>query len=332
MTNQEIRYLIANAMQAFTAQPLAKQVQSNPFADRALLAALIIPHLETYMAAHPDVRFLMIEYPAEHLATILALQTLIGTEMMKVVGIINGDGSSLTRRPSAAPSNPDAEPTPDRRPSEGFHSLNPQGAHMSGALHGSCSFSKGHILLASQASGFETAAFVAAIRENLISISDFYIPERPLYKQPAPPSPPRQRPAYPTPVIANFKQQGSTLIITPPSSPTSLRQRSPSSPSAHSHPRGCSGNPSPYSSITPSSITAPTARRSDTASRKEQIHWAPVNYGSSPSGKPNFDMDEEDDDDEDKQDAEERRLMPLYLRKREDKGNGQKALKWLGLV
>lgn len=153
-------------MQAFTAQPLAKQVQSNPFVDRALLAALIIPHLERYMAAHPDVRFLLIEYPAEHLTTILALQTLIGTEMMKVVGIINGDSSSPA----------------DRRPSEGFRSLNPQGAHMSGARLGSCSFSRGNFLLASQASGFETAAFVAAIRESLISISDFYIPERPLYK------------------------------------------------------------------------------------------------------------------------------------------------------
>ncbi|KAK4132922.1 hypothetical protein BT67DRAFT_65100 [Trichocladium antarcticum] len=323
----DLRYLIANAMQAFTAQPLAKQVQSNPFVDRALLAALIIPHLERYMAAHPDVRFLLIEYPAEHLTTILALQTLIGTEMMKVVGIINGDSS----------------PPADRRPSEGFRSLNPQGAHMAGARLGSCSFSKGNFLLASQASGFETAAFVAAIRESLISISDFYIPERPLYKQPrATQSPPHQRPAYPT-LNVNFKQQGATLIIiTPPSSPSSpsrRHRRSPrASPPKSAHPRS---HPTP-TTATSSASTSPSSSSSAAAAaaarRNERIRWGSVNYAPSsrpPRGLPlnfDFDFDEDEDEDEDRQDDEERRLMPMYLRRREAQGNGQKALRWLGLV
>jgi hypothetical protein len=37
-------------------------------------------------------------------------------------------------------------------------------------------------------------------------------------------------------------------------------------------------------------------------------------------------------DDDDEYDAEERRLMPLYLRREAEKGNGEKALKWLGLT
>jgi len=110
-------------MQAFTAQPLTKQTQSNPFVNRALLAALIIPHLETYLSTHPDVRFLLMEYPSEHLPTVLALQTLIGTEMMKVVGIINSD---------APPRSSLAVPEMERRPSEGFRSLSRRGSRKSG--------------------------------------------------------------------------------------------------------------------------------------------------------------------------------------------------------
>ncbi|KAH6850860.1 hypothetical protein B0I37DRAFT_123112 [Chaetomium sp. MPI-CAGE-AT-0009] len=181
----DIRYLIANAMQAFTAQPLTKQTQSNPFADRALLAALIIPHLESYLATHRDVRLLLIEYPAEHLPTVLALQTLIGTEMMKVVGIIDSDVSTPVQQSLS----PDAS----RRASEGFRSLNRGGSRKSGTFVGPCSFSKANFLLASSATRFETAAFVAAIRESLISISDYYMPEHPLYKPPAPKSPRERR-------------------------------------------------------------------------------------------------------------------------------------------
>src|SRR5690348_15795307 len=134
-------------MQAFTAQPLTKQTQSNPFTDRALLAALIIPHLETYLATHPEVRFLLIEYPSEHLPTILALQTLIGTEVMKVVGIINSEVSTPVQQ---------SLPVPDEncRPNEGFRSLNRRGSRLSGAFVGPCSFSKANFLLASSATGF----------------------------------------------------------------------------------------------------------------------------------------------------------------------------------
>ncbi|KAL2258781.1 hypothetical protein VTK26DRAFT_7763 [Humicola hyalothermophila] len=350
----DLRYLIANAMQAFTAQPLTKQTQTNPFVDRTLLAALILPHLETYIATHPDVRFLLIEYPSEHLPTVLALQTLIGTEMMKVVGIVNGEASSLTRRPSAL-TDPDAEPLPNRRPSEGFRSMNKQSPQMPGAaVFGSCSFSKANFLLASQATGLETAAFVAAIRESLISISDFYIPDRPLYEQPVAShlsswsqhqhQPRHQRPAYPQ-VNVNFKPpppsssissaaspnpssrvSTSTLMTTPPSSPTD------SFPTALRHPpqtHFSSTSPAPQRKTTStharhhnrsSSATSPTTafiptgeadntippRTSSTASPSSpssspfpvpapspprpagtsSIRWAPINYGPPPSSTP----------------------------------------------
>ncbi|SPQ27561.1 7c564bb7-7139-4a48-8fb5-7155d2503d47 [Thermothielavioides terrestris] len=281
----DIRYLIANAMQAFTAQPLTKQTQSNPFADRTLLAALIIPHLETYLATHPDVRFLLIEYPAEHLPTILALQALIGTEMMKVVGIINSDVSSTSRSPS--------DPAASRRPSEGFRSLTRWGSRLSGAFVGPCSFSKANFLLASSATGFETAAFIAAIRESLISISDFYIPDRPLYKPPAPPparkahsklsiSLPAAGPKSPRPSQKEPSRVSvSTLVITPPSSPTD--QAAPPQHPPSIAPSSVSSLTSPSKGSNSSEHRLAARRPSPPAGAAgTTIRWGEVNYAPPP--------------------------------------------------
>ncbi|CRK16492.1 hypothetical protein BN1708_011781 [Verticillium longisporum] len=50
----DFRYLVANAMQAFTAQPLANQTHENPFTNPYLLATLIVPHLEPYFVIHNE--------------------------------------------------------------------------------------------------------------------------------------------------------------------------------------------------------------------------------------------------------------------------------------
>lgn len=238
VANSEARHLVVNAMQAFTRQPLAKQTH-NPFSDPTLLAALIIPHLDTYLSTNPNVHFLLIEYPAEHLPTILALQNLIGAEMMKIVGIVKGGSpsqSTLSRQTDTA----ESSTKPSVTPQACLHALSPPGAILS-----SSSISKANFLLVSTATAFETAAFVAAIRESLISISDFYIPEHPLYKHPCPkrqtsvqgPAPqprcqvkkaneakpiPKPKPKQKPPPSSPLRQQDSPSIvttITPPSSP-----------------------------------------------------------------------------------------------------------------
>ncbi|KAK3950426.1 hypothetical protein QBC32DRAFT_376173 [Pseudoneurospora amorphoporcata] len=84
-----LRYLIGNAMQTFTSQPLTQQSKENPFSNPTLLASLIIPHIDTYLRGNDNVRFLLIEYPVEHLSTMLAMQKLMGSQVMKVVGIAN---------------------------------------------------------------------------------------------------------------------------------------------------------------------------------------------------------------------------------------------------
>ncbi|KAK4247091.1 hypothetical protein C7999DRAFT_41522 [Corynascus novoguineensis] len=280
----DIRYLIANTMQAFTAQPLTKQVQSNPFADRALLAALIIPHLETYLATHPDVRFLLLEYPSEHLPTVLALQTLMGMEVMKVVGIVNSDVSTPGQKSSSLPDT-------NRWPSEGFRSIDRRGSRTSDAFFGPCSFSKANFVLASSATGNETAAFVAAIRESLISVSDYYMPERPLFEQPAPQSPQRKThsgltvktksPSKKSPVQKEeiTSRFSLTTLITPPSSPTESSSPPPTHSPQHIKPRGIHPRSSSLTAAsTPCKAPRACTSCTDTSTIRDPVQWAEVNY------------------------------------------------------
>ncbi|GAB1313215.1 hypothetical protein MFIFM68171_03425 [Madurella fahalii] len=364
----DVRYLIVNAMQAFTSQPLAKQIH-NPFSDPTLLAALIIPHLETYLSTNPDVRFLLIEYPAEHLPTILALQKLIGSEMMKIVGIINGEShsQSTSYHPTETA---DSITKPSVAPQACFGALvNPPGAILGGS-----SISKANFLLATTATAFETAACIAAIRESLISISDFYIPEHPLYKHPCPKrQPSAQRPApqpgrevkipnetkstpkpkpktKPTPPSPSRQQDSRSIAttITPPSSPAEPFPSGGLRPPFRPSPRT-----KPYISLSSSAVAAANSNnkkktvsssRTDRHKDRGDIRLEPAIYSTSSYGQ-NHDHhyhhhhrchrhrhSQEPIADEDEEDEDERRLMPLYLRRQAGKGDGKKALKWLGLV
>ncbi|PHH62752.1 hypothetical protein CDD81_6740 [Ophiocordyceps australis] len=87
----DFRYLLANAMQSYTSQPLAKQTCDNPFAIPYLLATLIVPHLETYLALHSEVRYLLLQYSPENLETVLALQKLVGVDLLRVAQIVDSD-------------------------------------------------------------------------------------------------------------------------------------------------------------------------------------------------------------------------------------------------
>lgn len=356
-------------MQAFTAQPLTKQTQGNPFSDPSLLAALIIPHLETYLSANPDVRFLIIQYPAEHLSTVLALQKLLGAEMMKIVGIVNSDAppnSTTSHSADQAAAISGSSTKPPTPPQETFRALCPSGPLLNGF-----SVSKTSFLLASTATAFETAAFIAAIRESLASISNFYIPERPLYKHPCvsrqslhtqrqaaqgrvntPTKLLKMKPS-PSSFSSQQKQDSASTVttITPPSSP------------AESFPATAKGLlllRSPFKvpprTTTPHPSSSSSPWRADGDKQEEEegtARCAPVIFTTSPSprrhdhrddrqhcsqggvsasGEHDSQVGEEDGDDDDDDDVEERRLMPMYLRRRAGRRDGSKALKWLGLV
>ncbi|KAK3986260.1 hypothetical protein QBC44DRAFT_143483 [Cladorrhinum sp. PSN332] len=326
----KLRSLIASAMQAFTAQPLTRQCHGNPFSDRSLLAALIIPHLEAYLDRHKDIRLVLIEYPAEHLATVIAMQQLIGTESMKVIGILNseGDGSTLIR-PLTAPPRPEVEKTTGARFQNEF-------GDKVLALMGACSFSKANFLLASSASDYERAAFIAAIRESLISASEFYIPDIPLYK---PSSTDRKSNRRPT---LSINRSASTSHVSK-SKTGAIASRLDTPPASPADSYLATGGLRPAAQSV--FVDKDRIPRSHNKSNKitDRVRWADVNYAASPSHTSSssrlvksatmgeFHRTEEDDDDEDDEDEDERRLMPLYLRRQVERRQSRKALKVLGL-
>ncbi|KAI0131288.1 hypothetical protein F4814DRAFT_457160 [Daldinia grandis] len=179
----DLRFLIASAMQAFTAQPLANQTQDNPFSNPLLLATLIIPHLETYMAAHSATRFLLLEYPPEHLATVLALQRLVGVDLLKVAGILQAESTAPQPYPGfKVPPRTAAHQRTDPGPGilrittrSGATLLAP--TTRSSRQRETPSFAKANFLLTSSANESEIATLISTIWKILIDISPFYIPE-----------------------------------------------------------------------------------------------------------------------------------------------------------
>ncbi|KAM7209450.1 hypothetical protein V8F20_000188 [Naviculisporaceae sp. PSN 640] len=158
-----MRELIANAMQSFTTLPLVQQMQENPFTNRSLLAQLIVPHIEAYFLTHSQIRLLIIEYPADHLSTILSLQALMGRNSMAVAGILNEDDHALSR--CSTPLGNTAKPPPvTKKPSNESLSIE---SRFQGPP---TSFSKANYLVTASATDSEMTAFLAHIR-------DFYLPE-----------------------------------------------------------------------------------------------------------------------------------------------------------
>lgn len=175
-------------MQSLAAQPLAHQAQNYRFDDHYLLAGLIVPHLGMYLAANYGTRFLLLDYPAEHLATVLALQKLVGTAVFKVAGIIDTEATSPSPSGISSPissrhSSHSAAPY-GNADTNGLDSFNLPGSPFpdertktSLAHQKKCSFSEANYLLTSSATESEISVFIATILKDLTDIDRFYLPE-----------------------------------------------------------------------------------------------------------------------------------------------------------
>ncbi|KAK1977099.1 LOW QUALITY PROTEIN: hypothetical protein LZ30DRAFT_753050 [Colletotrichum cereale] len=295
----DFRYLVANAMQSFTAQPLAKQTHDNPFSNSYFLATLIVPHLETFFAAHSEVRFLLLDYPPDHLATVLALQKLIGVDLMKVAQVIDAAakdplpfthvrGNSMGR----------VSPRSDFASGSGSVQSKDSKPAASTSTRDGLAVSKANLLLTSTATDTEVATFVSTVRTILMTISRFYLPEK------GSKNPGKLRTGNPSPVT----QQ----TMSPPMSPISIRSKR--------HNRTTSSvKSSPRTSSLGESIMVRRFK-----SRRGDKKSALGDDGSIMT----VDMEYESD-----LDLEERRLMPMFLKKNHTrKGNSRKALKFLGLA
>ncbi|ODA77512.1 hypothetical protein RJ55_07141 [Drechmeria coniospora] len=295
----DFRYLLANAMQAFTAQPLANQTSDNPFTNSYLLATLIVPHLETYLVLHSEVRYLLLQYPPEHLATMLALQKLVGVDLMKVAQIVDSGskdhapfthirGASIGSKPESSP-NTRSSPSPRSPPD--------------------VSVSEANFLLTSAASDKDIANFVSTVWNFPADISDS--------EECSGPNTP-ERPPRPTP--STFPR------------PTARKVREGSCSSVSTFEREVSVSPKTLA------LTSPTARP-DSASDTVVTFTSSEGDASRMDNAASYEDTEAEEvvafdhiDDSDC-DIDERRLMPMFLRKRISHGpNSRKALKFLGLA
>jgi len=304
------RNLHAHVMQAHTSRRLVDQTLDSPFTDPSTLASLILPHLETYVSAHPNVRFLIIEFVVEHLPTVLALRRLIGSGLFKVASIIGSDNPDLRLSTAHPSSHSEKYAYTELRNVGGLVDLNnphrPREAYIP--------FTKANYTLSSTATHAEISGFISAIRNQLISTSDFYrldIQRKPINNS-----------------LAYLRHNAFLSISTMDTPPATPRDRCSAAPPSPLRP------PSSATSTSPRSITPSVSRSEDRASRgvffgsASQVDDVPGWATTSTSGR-SWRIRSRDDDDS--EDSEERRLMPLYLRREARKGDGKKALKWLGL-
>lgn len=187
-------------MQSFTTQSLASQLQENPFDSPHLLACLIVPHLATYLSVNASIRFLILEYPAEHLATIVALQNLIGVDLLKIAGIIDSEAASAYNIEPSSPVSSlhssrlsvssvmsssaaqlarslDAISLPGSPFPHPFPLQSPFGAGPTLTQRRRLSFSKANYVLTNTATEAEIASFIRIIWRILIQADPFYVPE-----------------------------------------------------------------------------------------------------------------------------------------------------------
>lgn len=288
------RYLVANAMQAFTAQPLANQTHDNPFTNPYLLATLIIPHLETYLALHSEVKFLLLEYPPEHLPTMLALQNLIGVDLMKVAQIIDSkskEALQFTHLRGTHLNSSSEQPSSRYGPSP-RHSRD-------------VTVSKANFLLTCTATESEIATFVSTISKILYRISPFYTPQEAPKK-----SSPKQLKLSPLQGTFSAFPRVPSGPKSPPMSPALTARFGIGPPSSRT----------PSIAETVKTSISVRSRLSRGKAKKKQL---PIDTQSV------LTMDLSDSE----WDMEDRRIMPTLVRKAgPPNGNNRKALRFLGLA
>ncbi|TLS26078.1 hypothetical protein PpBr36_07442 [Pyricularia pennisetigena] len=306
-----LRYLIANALR----QPL-DHTQEDPLGSPMVLAALIIPHLDMYLAAHPDVRFMILEYPASHLPTVLAMQKLMGDHIVQVAGIV-----------------PEQKP-PRRRGSNRSIQATAQTLQSFTIANQTITLA-GHsdITLAATAKQDEVSAFISDIWHTLIDASDFYtidqMPTKTSKKESRPVSFSRSEPPSGALPRLPSSSVGTQTVPEPQGPPETAMPSTSTRRGTHTRRR----SPSPTPSTKSRAFSIASFRTTKTAKSRATRRITMGTMGTTGGGAESI-LDFYDPAEESDYDLEERRLMPLYMTRGQvpRKANTRKALKWLGLA
>ncbi|RFU33583.1 hypothetical protein B7463_g2754, partial [Scytalidium lignicola] len=313
----DLRYFVANVLQ--TAEEQSKRTSARPWSNPKALATMLVPHLEAYLASNPMIGLLILHYPITHLSTVLALRKLIGADLFKVAGILDGLASepSFEDQPttllSTDPASRAAQIIFQRSRTDSIHNHYTQSsfstrstsqpnslpAHLRNRLS-VISLSKADYLLPSTASPIEIKSLLSSISQALIERSSFYTPE---------PEPSPIFAKYPVPPI--------------PDSPTESDRVS----YAHSRKKASRSRPNYASSIASTRTTgSEKARREEAREKQLEKDWE------------NFYLGEDSEDEYDRMvmGRSGTTAMP-EMRKRNKldemkKVRSKKAFKWLGLA
>lgn len=329
--------------------------------DPRLLATLIVTQLESYMLLNASIRFLVLEYPASCLPIVIALRNLLGSERMKVAGIIDSLASdppkSLSRSKVPAPLNLVPIEGAKRHNSPGSHhssfsrirtklqrqvemareySVSRKSSNLALSFRGNVSFSKADFLLPSTATDAEISTFLSNIWEALIKKSDFYVPEPPSPKSvavlAAPPIPPtpavhtsEYAPRSPT-TLSGFRKQVRAVGKSDQILGTFPRPNIHSSRTKSTRIRG-------EKSSGPADVQTLGSSKASYAASVKTTTTAPTTLTNGEGRRLRRDKEWDDfylgDDSEDEID---RMLMPHTSVGAARKANSRKALKWLGLA
>lgn len=356
----ELSQLIGSAMQSYTSQPLASQTHTNPFADAALLAALLVSEINTFLSTTPEARYIILDFPAQHLPTVFAMQSIMDNESFKVAGIVDENDEDVIRDFRKG-RNKNREYQVARSPTE----RSPQAPTFSIP---SSSFSKVDYLLRSEAGEAEEAIFLNAIWNRLIEIDESYAPDAgpsgsfnpddilPPPSVPtsprnvrfhipfmAPDSPPESPPGRP-PTVAAPSEHGylaSTLFPAPATyttlPPTHHQSARPASPDPTIASRGSSRKTNWSFRLGRQihrsggiGIQRNLSRLFSRSAAPKTEHLAgPV---LPPPGLVELgDEDYEEEDGEGELDLDERRLLPLFGQRRREGMGSAKAMRMLGI-
>lgn len=163
----------------------------SPLSNPNLLATLLVPHLEAYLATNTNIRLLILTYSAQDLSTVIALRELLGQDILKIAGVLDSlasDPPSFATRPRT-PAHPHplsnqatisaSRHTSSRRSrANSTRTLQTQTSfHQAMKSESSVSFSKANYLLPSIATDTEISNFLSGIWMSLMDKSPFYTPE-----------------------------------------------------------------------------------------------------------------------------------------------------------
>ncbi len=174
--------------------PSSRHLTTSQLSDPTILAALLVPEIEAFLATNISTGVLILHFPFTYLDVVFELCKLLRPDLFKIAGTLDSlapDAPSTSRPTSKHPSNSlsnDAVATRNNiRPkylkkSESqsdflftlkqpitFINLQPK--------TGVTSFAKADFVLSSIATGVEITDFLAGICRALIESSSFYTPE-----------------------------------------------------------------------------------------------------------------------------------------------------------